>query len=164
ATGLPSRKPSIAACCDLRNSRSRYWPRSKKKKPPTATAITSSSTSLRRFIARLPRAAAPGSHGCILPAVGLALERAAAAAPLHVAVHLDQRTAHHAGPVFRAIGALDQGHVVVELTARDELAAEALDGHVGEREKLVEHHAVARRQLAFVGLLERLLTRGQARA
>ena len=61
------------------------------------------------------------------------------------------------------VSALEQRHIRVKLVARNELAAEALNGHVGQREQVVEDDAVARCQLFLVGLLQSYLVGRQGR-
>ena len=56
---------------------------------------------------------------------------------------------------------LQQIEVVIELTVSDENRAEALDGHVGQRIKPVEHDPVTRPEHPPVILLERALWRWQ---
>ena len=48
----------------------------------------------------------------------------------------------------------EQTHVIVKLVARHELAAEALDRHIGQCEELIEYNPIAGSQLFLVGLLQ----------
>ena len=69
----------------------------------------------------------------------------------------DQRSAHYAIQIGGLVGVLEQLHVVVKLVARHQLAAEALDRHVGQGEQLIEDDAVAGSQLFLVRLRQRWL-------
>ena len=75
----------------------------------------------------------------------------------------NQAATHHAIEIFGAVRPLEQRDVRVKLVARDELTAEALDGHVGQREQVVEDDAVARRQLFLVSLFQPHLVGRQGR-
>ena len=77
-------------------------------------------------------------------------------AVVHVAppVHRNQAAAHDPRQILLPVRGFEQAHVGRELPLGDELAAEALNRHVGQREQACEAHIVARRQLLLVGGLQ----------
>src|SRR5262249_52236483 len=79
-------------------------------------------------------------------------------------VDRDQVAAHHAAEGLLAMRVQQKVEGAVELALREQGRSEALDRHVGEREQVVEHDAVALAEDALVVGLERGLRGRQRRS
>ena len=79
-------------------------------------------------------------------------------------IHADQIATHDGVEVLRAIGALQKGHIVSELSGRLEQAAEALDRHVRDRQQPTEDDAVTLPESGTVIGLQGALRGRQGRA
>jgi Fe2+ transport system protein B len=72
-------------------------------------------------------------------------------------VDAEQLAAHHGVEVVPVVAVAQQLHVALEAALAEQRAAEALDGHVGQYEQVVEADAEVQQQLALVVGLQRPL-------